>query len=108
MTGPLAWLTPDGLRSRLPGQPEPGAATIAIRTIPAVAESHLEEATLAWLGELGPAVKAGPDIGPDGAAPKRRTRGDVAPAGPARAAIVRVNPRLTAGTRDAVFRKRIS
>jgi len=30
----------------------------------AVAESHIEEATLAWVGELGFAAKAGPDIGP--------------------------------------------
>ncbi len=32
--------------------------------MPAIAESHIEEATLAWLGELGFAAKAGPDIGP--------------------------------------------
>jgi type I restriction enzyme, R subunit len=76
--------------------------------MPAIAESHVEEATLAWLGELGFAAKAGPDIGPDGAAPERRAHRDVVLAGRARAAIARPSPRLTAETREAVFRKLIS
>jgi len=30
-------------------------------------ESHVEEAALAWLAELGDAVKSGPEIAPDSA-----------------------------------------
>jgi type I restriction enzyme, R subunit len=36
-----------------------------------IAESHVEEATLAWLEELGFAVAGGLDIGPDGITPER-------------------------------------
>jgi hypothetical protein len=62
------------MHSRLTTQPERGAAAIAkaFRAMPAIAESHVEEAKLAWLGELGFAAKAGPDIGPDDAAPESR------------------------------------
>jgi hypothetical protein len=35
------------------------------------AESHVEEAALAWLAELGYATANGLDIGPDGGAPER-------------------------------------
>ena len=34
-----------------------------------ITESHVEEAALAWLAELGYGVKAGPEIAPDSAAP---------------------------------------
>ena len=34
-----------------------------------IAESHVEEAALAWLSELGFAVAGGLDIGPDGTTP---------------------------------------
>jgi type I restriction enzyme R subunit len=36
-----------------------------------IAESHVEEAALAWLGELGYDVASGLVIGPDGSAPER-------------------------------------
>jgi type I restriction enzyme R subunit len=34
------------------------------------AESHVEEAALAWLTELGYATATGIDIGPDGSTPE--------------------------------------
>ena len=42
-----------------------------------IAESHVEEATLAWLSELGFAVAGGLDIAPDGTTPERASYGDV-------------------------------
>ena len=41
------------------------------------AESHVEEAALAWLAELGYATANGLDIGPDGGKPERASYGDV-------------------------------
>ncbi|MGH6811107.1 MAG: hypothetical protein ACREDM_01765 [Methylocella sp.] len=76
--------------------------------MPAIAESRVEVATIARLGAPGFAVKAGPDIGLDGTAPKRRAHGDWVLAGRARAAIARLNPCLTAETREAVFRNPFS
>ena len=42
-----------------------------------ISESHVEEATLAWLAELGYDVINGRIIGPDGSAPERGSYGDV-------------------------------
>ena len=36
-----------------------------------ISESHVEEAALEWLAELGYAVLHGPDISPDGPTPER-------------------------------------
>ena len=44
---------------------------------PGIAESHVEEAALAWLDELGYKVASGLEIGPDGGAPERVSYGDV-------------------------------
>ena len=54
-----------------------------------IAESHVEEAALAWLAELGYAIASGPDIGPDGAHPERAAYGDVILVGRLRAAIAK-------------------
>jgi type I restriction enzyme R subunit len=71
----------------------------------AIAESHLEEAVLAWLEELGFTVAGGLDIGPDGATSERAAYDDVLLAQRVRAAIARLNPHLTADVREEVFRK---
>jgi type I restriction enzyme R subunit len=69
------------------------------------AESHVEEATLAWLAELGYATANGLDIGPDGGAPERVNYGDVLLVERLRAAIAKLNPTLTAETRAEVLAK---
>ena len=69
------------------------------------AESHVEEAALAWLSELGYATATGLDIGPDGAAPERANYGDVLLLDRVRAAIARLNPALAAETRAEVLNK---
>ena len=63
------------------------------------AESHVEEAALAWLAELGYATANGLDIGPDGGAPERASYGDVLLVKRVRAAVAKLNPTLTAETR---------
>ncbi len=73
-----------------------------------IAESHVEEAALAWLGELGYAQAGGPDIGPDAATPERASYGDVFIDGRLKAAIARLNPHLKAEAREDVFRRLIS
>jgi len=55
--------------------------------VSAFAESHVEEATLAWLGELGYSVANGFEVGPDGSAPERASYGDVVLAERLRSAI---------------------
>ena len=70
-----------------------------------IAESHVEEAALAWLGELGYAIASGPDIGPDGAHSERAAYGDVVLVGRLRAAIARLNPGLAEDARAAVLAK---
>ena len=42
-----------------------------------IAESHVEEAALAWLGELGYDTTNGLYIGPDGLRPERASYGEV-------------------------------
>jgi type I restriction enzyme, R subunit len=67
------------------------------------AESHVEEAALAWLAELGYATANGIDIGPDGDAPERASYGDVLLIERVRNAVAKLNPALTTETRaDAV------
>lgn len=42
-----------------------------------ITESHVEEATLAWLTSLGFAVAHGPDLAPEGRTPERTSYGEV-------------------------------
>ena len=70
-----------------------------------VAESHVEEAALTWLGELGYDIANGLAIGPDGSAPERASYGDVILADRLKTAIARLNPHLNPETREDVFRK---
>jgi type I restriction enzyme, R subunit len=69
------------------------------------AESHVEEAALAWLAELGYGTASGPDLGPDGITPERASYGDVILAGRLRRAITRLNPNIPLDVQDEVFRR---
>ena len=69
------------------------------------AESHVEEAALAWLSELGYSKANGLDIGPDGDHPERASYGDVLLVERLRAAIAKFNPTLTTETRAEVLAK---
>ena len=69
------------------------------------AESHIEEAALAWLSELGYATANGIDTGPDGIEPERAAYGDVVLANRLHAAIARLNPGLAPDRCEEVFRK---
>jgi type I restriction enzyme, R subunit len=71
------------------------------------AESHVEEAALAWLAELGYDTASGIEIGPDGSTPERAAYADVVLEGRLRDAIARLNPALAAEAREEVFRKLI-
>lgn len=68
-------------------------------------EGVVEEASLAWLGELGYDIANGLEIGPDGNAPERASYGDVVLAERLKTAIARLNPHLNVETREYVFRK---
>ncbi|HEY0084453.1 MAG TPA: type I restriction endonuclease subunit R, partial [Allosphingosinicella sp.] len=70
-----------------------------------IAESHVEEAALEWLAEIGYATASGPEIGPDSASPERESYGDVLLAGRLRAAIARLNPSLSADAQADVLAK---
>jgi type I restriction enzyme R subunit len=69
------------------------------------AESHVEEAALAWLSELGYDTANGLEIGPDGGKPERASYGDVLLVGRLRAAIAKLNRTLNAETRAEVLAK---
>jgi type I restriction enzyme R subunit len=69
------------------------------------AESHVEEATLAWLSELGYVTANGLDLGPDGDKPERANYGDVLLVERLCAAIAKLNPTLNAETRAEVLAK---
>jgi type I restriction enzyme R subunit len=69
------------------------------------AESHVEEAALAWLAELGYATANSLDIGPDGDTPERANYGDVLLVERLRTAIAKLNPTLTAETRAEILAK---
>ena len=63
-----------------------------------IAESHVEEAALAWLAELGYTTANGVEIGPDGSRPERVSYHDVLLLTRLRAAIAHLNPNLSPET----------
>jgi len=72
-----------------------------------ITESHVEEAALAWLTELGYGVKAGPEIAPDSSAPKRPSYDDVVLTKRLERAVARLNPSIPEEARcDALRRRR--
>ena len=56
------------------------------------AESHVEEATLAYLADLGYQIAAGPDVAPDTMEAERTSYTDVVLVGRLTAAVARLNP----------------
>ena len=68
-------------------------------------ESHVEDAALAWLEELGYGVKAGPDIAPDSAAPERASYDTVVLAKRLERAVARLNPAISEGARAEALRR---
>ncbi|APG06965.1 DEAD/DEAH box helicase [Bradyrhizobium japonicum] len=69
------------------------------------AESHVEEAALAWLSELRYGTVNGLDIGPDGDKHERASYGDVLLVDRLRTAIAKFNPTLTVEARAEVLSK---
>jgi len=70
-----------------------------------ITESVVEQAALAWFESLGYAVKAGPDIAPDGATPERGNYAEVILHGRLRQALARLNPTLPVEALDDAFRR---
>lgn len=70
-----------------------------------IAESHVEDAALAWLRELGYSVFGGPDIAPDSHKSERASYGDVILIERLKAAIARLNPALPEEARADAFRR---
>ncbi len=68
-------------------------------------ESEVEVVALDLLGSLGYAVANGPDLAPDGAAPKRASYGDVALLDRLREALTRLNPGVAAAALDDAHRR---
>ena len=72
-----------------------------------IAESHVEEAALAWLGELGYATANGLEIGPNGSKSERASYADVVLKKRLQTAIAKMNPNLSPETQAEVFAKLI-
>ena len=70
-----------------------------------IAESHVEEAALAWLSELGYATANGLEIGPDGHHRERASYRDTLLLSRLRAAITSLNPDLSPDMRAEVLAK---
>ena len=70
-----------------------------------IAESHVEEHTLAWLRDLGYTTLFGPDIAPGEASAERDSWQDVILKHRLAAAIARLNPDIPADAREAALRK---
>jgi type I restriction enzyme, R subunit len=70
-----------------------------------MAESHVEEAALRWLAELGYARLDGQKIAPDSAAAERGSYADVILIERLRVAVNRLNPELPSGARADAVRK---
>jgi len=66
-------------------------------------ESHVEEASLAWLEELGYSIASGPDLGPDGSTPERASYGDVVLVDRLRQAVADLNPHIPEDIRNDVL-----
>jgi len=68
-------------------------------------ESHIEEATLEWLGELGYGIGHDPEMAPGEAASERDSFSDVVLKGRLREAIHRLNPAIPEEAREEAVRK---
>ena len=72
---------------------------------PAITESTVEQAALAWLESLVWSVAHGPDIAPDTPGAERTDYGEVLLARRLRDALARLNPDLPASAVDDTFRR---
>lgn len=70
-----------------------------------ITESHVEEAALEWLRELGYEIANGPDISPEGARPERASYGDVILEDRLNHALRAINPALPDNLFEDVTRK---
>src|SRR5450756_667484 len=70
-----------------------------------IAESHVEDASLAWLRELGYAVTNGLEIAPDSPTSERESYSDVVLIGRLKKAIARLNPSLPAEAHADALRR---
>jgi type I restriction enzyme R subunit len=68
-------------------------------------ESHVEEAALEWLGDMGWQVAYGNDVSPDSARPERAAYGDVLLLGRLREAVARLNPAVPEDAREDALRQ---
>ncbi len=68
-------------------------------------ESHVEEAALGWLRQLGYAVERGADIAPGEALAERNSFGRVILTGRLREAVQRLNPAIPEEAREEALRK---
>ncbi len=68
-------------------------------------ESHVEEAALAWLAELGYTITSGPAIAPDSAAAERASYDDVLLVGRLAQAVARLNPTIPEEARAEALRQ---
>jgi type I site-specific restriction-modification system R (restriction) subunit len=73
--------------------------------MPPLDESTIEEAALAWFGELGYAVGHGPDVAPGEVAAERESFGTVVLEGRLHQALRRLNPGLPAEALEDALRK---
>ncbi|MDE8347643.1 MAG: type I restriction endonuclease, partial [Acidocella sp.] len=72
-------------------------------------ETHVEDAALAWVSELGYAILHGPDIAPDSAHPERISYDEVILPARLNAAVARLNPTIPAEAQaDAIRRVRLA
>jgi type I restriction enzyme R subunit len=70
-----------------------------------ITESHIEEAAIAWLRELGYSVTGGADIAPDSQKSERASYGDVILGTRLKEAIARLNPGLPEDAHADAFRR---
>jgi type I restriction enzyme R subunit len=70
-----------------------------------IAESTVEGASLAWLGELGYAMLHGSEIEPEGPREERRSFGEVLLVERLRSSLARINPHVPADTLEDAVRK---
>ena len=70
-----------------------------------LAESHVEEAALEWLGEIGWQIAYGIEVAPDSAKPIRPSFGDTILVDRLRETIDRLNPALPSDARDEALRR---
>ncbi len=70
-----------------------------------ITESHIEEAALAWLAQLGYSVKGGHEIAPDTSTPERSSYDDAVLMGRLVRSVARLNPTIPEEARSDALRR---